>query len=219
MPRPADTTVRARLVDVAHDLLAAGEEVTLRKVAQQAETSTMAVYTHFDGMPGLLYCVRERAFERLAEELTRLHPTNDPVADLVASGGAYVLAAMADPALYRVMFDIHRDPRQPVGASITFAVLVAGVERAQAADRLDPRIDPIAAATRLWAMTHGVVSLVLAQALPEGSLDEHLPAMYTAQLVDWGDGPRKAPASVRRGWAPIGDRLSPQTRLHTQPPT
>jgi AcrR family transcriptional regulator len=210
MPRPADTTVRARLVAVAHDLLAAGEEVTLRKVAQRADTSTMAVYTHFDGMPGLLSCVRERAFERLGEELTRLRPTSDPVADLVSSGAAYVRAAVADPALYRVMFDIDRDPRQPVGASITFAVLVAGVERAQAADRLDARIDPIAAATRLWAMTHGVVSLALAHALPEGALDEHLPPMYAAQLVAWGDGPRKAPTSVRRGWTPIGDdRLSP----------
>jgi AcrR family transcriptional regulator len=200
MPRPADTTVRQRLIDVAADLLAAGEEVTLRRVATSAETSTMGVYTHFDGMPGLMYAVRERAFARLAEELVALRSTTDPVADLVASGRAYVLAAQADPALYRVMFDIGRDPRQPVTASMTFAVLVAGVERAQAADRLDPTVDPIAAATQLWAMTHGVVSLVLAEALPETALDEHLTPMYTAQLVAWGDGPRKATASVRRGW-------------------
>lgn len=200
MPRPADTTVRARLVDVAHDLLAAGEEVTLRKVAQQADTSTMAVYTHFDGMPGLLYCVRERAFERLADELARLRPTDDPVADLVASGAAYVIAARADPALYRVMFDIYRDPRQPASASITFAVLVAGVERAQRGRRIRPTVDPVDAATQLWAMTHGVVSLVLARALPPEAIDEHLPPMYAAQLVAWGDGPRRAPASVARGW-------------------
>jgi AcrR family transcriptional regulator len=160
----------------------------------------MGVYTHFDGMPGLLGAVRERAFERLADALARLPATADPVADLVASGEAYVRAAVADPALYRVMFDIDRDPRQPATASMTFAVLVAGVERACAAGRLDRRLDPIAAATRLWAMTHGVVSLVLARALPEGALGEHLPPMYAAQLVAWGDGPRRAPTSVRRGW-------------------
>ncbi len=204
MPRPADTTVRQRLIDVAIDLLAAGQEVTLRKVATAAETSTMGVYTHFDGMPGLMYAVRERAFTRLAEELVALRPTSDPVADLVASGSAYVLAALADPALYRVMFDIGRDPRQPASASMTFAVLVAGVERAQVGDRIDPADEPIPAATQLWAMTHGVVSLVLAQALPEAALDEHLPPMYTAQLVAWGDGPRRAPASVRRGWRSPG---------------
>lgn len=200
MPRPADTTIRQRLVDEATALLQIGEEVTLRKVANRADTSTMAVYTHFDGMPGLLYAVRERAFGRLAEELTALRPTADPIADLVASGRAYVVSAMADPGLYRVMFDIGRDPRQPVAASMTFAVLVAGVERAQARDRLDAKVDAVDAATRLWAMTHGVVTLVLAEALPEAALDEHLPPMYVAQLVAWGDGPRKAPTSVRRGW-------------------
>lgn len=192
--------MRDRLVVEACALLERGEEVTLRKVANAAETSTMGVYTHFDGMPGLMYAVRERAFARLAEELVVLRPTSDPVADLVSSGKAYVDAALGDPALYRVMFDIGRDPRQPVAASMTFAVLVAGVERVQVAGRIDREVEPIEAATRLWAMTHGVVSLVLAQALPTHALDHHLPPMYVAQLRAWGDGPRKAPASVARGW-------------------
>lgn len=204
MPRPADPAVRARLVDVAAELLAAGEEVTLRKVATAAGTSTMGIYTHFDGMPGLWFAVRERAFAALAEELLALAPTGDPVADLVASGSAYVGAALAEPALYRVMFDIRRESRQPPAASMTFAVLVGGVERAVVAGRLAGRTDALAAATRLWSMTHGVVSLVVARALPESALDEHLPPMYTAQLVAWGDGPRKAGASVRRGWRPPG---------------
>ncbi|HEX7135296.1 MAG TPA: TetR-like C-terminal domain-containing protein, partial [Iamia sp.] len=189
MPRPANPAVRERLIDVAADLLATGEEVTLRKVAAAARTSTMGVYTHFDGMPGLWYAVRERAFTALAEELRTVVPTTDPVADLVASGSAYVDSALAEPALYRVMFDIRREGRQPAAASMTFAVLVAGVERAMAEGRLEARTDALAAATRLWAMTHGVVTLVINGALPEAALDEHLPPMYAAQLVAWGDGP------------------------------
>lgn len=204
MPRPADPAVRERLVDVAADMLATGEEVTLRKVAARAHTSTMGVYTHFDGMPGLLYAVRERAFAYLAEELIALTPTADPVADLVTSGSLYVDAALAEPALYRAMFDVRGERRQPASAAMTFAVLVGGVERAMAQRRLGPSTDPVAAATQLWAMTHGVVTLVLSRALPEPALDEHLPPMYTAQLIAWGDGPRKAPASVRRGWRPRG---------------
>lgn len=200
MPRPADPATRERLVDAAAHLLAAAEEVTLRKVAAAAGTSTMGVYTHFDGMPGLVHAVRERAFGLLAERLAALEPTADPVADLVASGSAYVGAALAEPALYRVMFDIDARGRSPAAASMTFAVLVAGVERAVAEDRLVPRTDALAAATRLWAMTHGVLTLVLAGALPRAALDEHLPPMYVAQLVAWGDRPRRAPASVRRGW-------------------
>lgn len=205
MPRPADPAIRVRLVDEAVDLLAEGEEVTLRKVAAAAGVSTMSVYTHFDGMPGLLYAVRERAFEQLAEDLvTTAQPTADPITDLVASGQTYAIFAIDEPALYQAMFDIRREPRQPVAASITFAVLVTGVERARAEGRLSPKLDAIAAATRLWAMTHGVISLVLAGALPEAALDEHLPPMYVAQLIAWGDGPRKAPASVKRGWRRLG---------------
>lgn len=200
MPRAADPAVRDRLVAVAAGLLATGEEVTLRKVAAEAGTSTMAVYTHFDGMPGLWYAVREQAFGALAARLAAVARTSDPVADLVASGRAYVDTAVADPALYRAMFDIRREHRQPATAAMTFAVLVDGVERAVADGRLARRADPVAMATRLWAMTHGVVMLVLVEALPHEGLDEHLPPMITAQLVALGDGPRRAPASVRRGW-------------------
>jgi AcrR family transcriptional regulator len=201
MPRPVDPAIRERLIDEAVDLLGAGEEVTLRKVATRAGTSTMGVYTHFDGMPGLLLAVRERAFGDLAEQLlTHRRPTADPIADLVGCGQVYAFFALDEAALYLTMFDIRRDPRQPVAASMTFAVLVAAVERAQAEGRLTASLDGIAAATRLWAMTHGVVMLVLNGALPEAALDDHLPPMYAAQLVAWGDGPRKAPASVERGW-------------------
>ena len=203
MPRAADPAVRERLVAVAAELLATGEEVTLRKVAAEAGTSTMAVYTHFEGMPGLWYAVRERAFAALATRLAAVPSTADPVADLVASGAAYVRTALADPALYRAMFDIRREHRQPAAAAMTFAVLVGGVERAVAEGRLARRTEAVAAATRLWAMTHGVVALVLADALPPPALDEHLPPMSAAQLVAWGDGPRRAPASVRRGWGTV----------------
>lgn len=200
MPRPADSVVRRRLVDEATHLLARGEEVTLRKVAAAASTSTMGVYTHFDGMAGLLFAVRERAFQHLAQELLTVVASTDPVADLVAAGRIYADVALDEPGLYQVMFDINRERRQPEAAAMTFAVLVAAVERAQAAERLGAKVDAVAAATRLWAMAHGVISLVLAQALPQGSLDQHLPPMLTAQLEAWGDGPRKAAASVRRGW-------------------
>lgn len=200
MPRAADPAVRDRLVAVAAELLAGEGEVTLRKVAAAAGTSTMAVYTHFDGMPGLWFAVRERAFGLLADRLAALPATDDPVADLVASGRCYVDVGVAEPALYRTLFDVRRSAPQPRTAGMTFAVLVAGVERARAEGRLARGTEPMAAATRLWALTHGVVSLVLAQALPEPALDDHLPPMYVAQLRAWGDGPRKAATSVARGW-------------------
>ena len=108
MPRSPDPTVRARLVEVAADLLATGEDVSLRRVAAEAGTSTMAVYTYFDGMPGLWLAVREQAFAHLAEQLDSLAPTEDPVADLVALGRAFADTALARPSLYTAMFDVRR---------------------------------------------------------------------------------------------------------------
>ncbi|WCO66921.1 TetR/AcrR family transcriptional regulator [Iamia majanohamensis] len=201
MPRPPDPAVRQRLVDVAADLLATGDDVTLRRVAAEAGTSTMAVYTYFDGMPGLWRAVRDRAFTRLASRLEDVAATEDPVADLVALGRAFVDTALSRPALYTAMFDLRREAAQPASAAVTFAVLVAGVERAVAAGRLAGRTDPVAAATRLWGATHGFLALVLVGALPPSALDDHLPPTYAALLVAWGDGPRRAPRSVAAGWA------------------
>jgi hypothetical protein len=84
---------------------------------------------------------------------------------------------------------------------MTFAVLVEGIERCTAEGRLARRTDAGALATRLWALTHGVLVLVLDDALPPEAVDDHLPAMYEAQLVAAGDGPRRVGTSVRAGWS------------------
>ncbi len=183
------------------ETLAKGEELSLRQVALAAGTSTMAVYTHFGGMPGLWLAVRERAFDALAAGLRELKQTDDAVADLVAAGAAYADRALADRALFHVLFEVRRTDTQPASAAVTFAVLVGAVERAVAAGRLARRCDPIAVAIRLWAMTHGMLVLVCTEALPESALDDHLPPMYIAQLVALGDEPRRAARSTRAGWA------------------
>lgn len=183
------------------ELLSTGEELSLRQVASVAGTSTMAVYTHFGGMPGLWLDVRERAFDALAERLRELEKTDDPVADLIAAGAAYADRALDDRALFHAMFEVRRTETQPAVAAATFAVLVECIERAVDVGRLANRCDPIATAIRLWAMTHGVLMLVSTDALPASALDDHLPPMYIAQLVALGDGPRRATRSTRAGWA------------------
>lgn len=200
MPRAADPAIRERLVLVTADLLAQGDEVTLRRIADGAGTSTMAVYTHFGGMDGLWYAVREQGFGELTARLDAVVRTGDPVADLVAAGATYARFALAEPSLYLALFDIRRSSSQPAAAAISFAVLVTGVERAADEGRLSRRTDTVAAATRFWAMAHGVVTLVLNGALPPEAVDDHLPPMISALLVQLGDGPRTAPRSVARGW-------------------
>src|SRR5205809_5511935 len=103
--RPA-TELRTALLETAADLIAtAGPgSLTLRAVAEEVGTSTMAVYTHFGGMPELRRAVRSEGFASLAAHLARVPAGDDAVADLALLGGAYYDSAAGNPHLYRVMF-------------------------------------------------------------------------------------------------------------------
>src|SRR6201997_5233256 len=74
-----------------------------RRVAGAAGTSTMAVYTHFGGMRGLIAEVAEEGLRQFDAALT-VPQTDDPVADLFAVGAAYRRYAIERPHMYRLMF-------------------------------------------------------------------------------------------------------------------
>ncbi|MDD7921201.1 TetR/AcrR family transcriptional regulator [Actinomycetospora callitridis] len=200
MPRTPDPAVRVALIEQAAAMLVAREPVTLRALAGRVGTSTMAVYTHFDGMPGLWGAVRQEGFARLARGLAEVSPSDDPVRDLAALGAAYAANAVENPALYRAMFDAAADLPDPGAAGAGFALLVDAAQRAVDAGRFVDA-DPAAVATRFWASGHGVLLLVLSGVLPDDALDEHSPALATAVFTAAGDDPERCAASVRAGWA------------------
>jgi AcrR family transcriptional regulator len=200
VPRSADLAVRVNLIERAAELLAAREPVTLRGLAAAAGTSTMAVYTHFGGMPGLWAAVRAEGFTRLARRLSTRQHTDDPVTDLTVVGSVYVANALADPDLYLTMFDNRYELDDPRVAATGFEVLVEAAARARAEKRFAQGVDPAAAATRLWGMTHGMVMLVLTGALDRADLGRHLPPMWAAAYVGFGDRVRSARRSAEDGW-------------------
>jgi len=106
MARAADPTVRAALIETAAQILATEgpSRLTLRHLAEQVGTSTMAIYTHFGGMDQLRIEVCAEGFRRLAAHLAAVERTDDPVADLIALGAAYTTNARENPHLYRAMF-------------------------------------------------------------------------------------------------------------------
>ena len=210
MPRPVDPAQRLVLIEVAAARLGAAEPVTLRAVAEAAGTSTMAIYTHFGGMPGLWSAVREEGFRRLSARLARLRPTDDSVRDVTATGAAYIGHAMREPDLYRMMFDQRYALTDPQVADASFGVLVSAVERAGAAGRFAHSVPADRAATQLWALTHGVVSLVLSEALTVEAMVGLVPEMVVAACVGFGDRQAPASASVAAGWLTLAqaERLS-----------
>jgi AcrR family transcriptional regulator len=163
-PKTADPALRTALIEVAARLIAeeGSAGLSLRRLASEVGTSTMAIYTHFGSMDEVRGAVRREGFTRLAAHLTAVEETGDTVADLTMLGWAYYRNAVTNPNLYRAMFMEHPVAVSHVGVGIeTFIQLVSGVDRCIRAGRFDPA-DPVELATQVWAVEHGIVALHLA---------------------------------------------------------
>lgn len=166
---PEQPDVRRRLIELAADVL--GEEgpaaLSARRLARDAGTSTMALYTHFGGMPGLVQAVVEEGFRRLHARVAEIELTDDPIADLTAAASAYRANALANPHVYSVMFGsaslgqyrLH-DEELEVGLA-AFEQLIGLVERAMDAGAMR-RADPVPVAAQFWTALHGYVVLEIA---------------------------------------------------------
>lgn len=160
--------VRSRLLEAAAQLL--NEEgpaaLTARRLAAEAGTSTMAVYTHFGGMPALVRAVAAEGFAQLYARVDAVEDSDDPLEGLRRMAVAYREHARAHPHMYAVMFGsaslggyrLAKDERD-VGRP-AFEQLASAVERAMAAGALR-QDEPRAVAGQLWCALHGYVVLEL----------------------------------------------------------
>lgn len=170
MARSPDPAVRLALIEAAAELMADEglAALSLRRVAAAVGTSTMAVYTHFGSKEDLIHEVVREAFTRLHAELIAVARTDDPVADLVATGDAYRRNALTNAHLYRVMFSVNplalTNPAAsdvPPGIGLdAFGDMVSAITRCIDAGVLAG--EPRHLALQIWATAHGAVSLELA---------------------------------------------------------
>ncbi|MGH9891611.1 MAG: TetR/AcrR family transcriptional regulator, partial [bacterium] len=102
-PRTADKQVRLALIEAAARLLAqeGPDALTTRRLASDVGASTMALYTHFEGMDDLRRAVVLEWFTRLSEQLAKVPKTTDPVSDLAAVGWAYFFNAVENEHMFR----------------------------------------------------------------------------------------------------------------------
>lgn len=176
MPRPKihDDALRTRLLDDAGRLLSTEGPAALsvRRLANDAGTSTTAVYSLFGGKPALLRALYVEAFRRFGARLAAVAPTGDPADDLVALGLAYRDSALADPHLYGIMFSrpvagFEPDEGARAESAATMDPLLGAVRAGIAAGRL--RAVPAEhIALSLWGCVHGLVSLELGGCLLPG---------------------------------------------------
>ncbi|MGY1845149.1 TetR/AcrR family transcriptional regulator [Modestobacter sp. SYSU DS0875] len=212
MARPKDPAVRTLLIERAAAMLRAREPITLRSLVAGTGVSTMAVYTHFDGMDGLWQALRQEGFTRLGARFATVATTADPVRDLTALSVAYLDHALTHPDLYRVMFDASVDLEDLPAADATLEHLVQAARRGRDAGRFRADVVPLDLAIQSWSIGHGLVSLVATGPLPREILD-HGPFLLGALFTACGDNPDRAGASVAQGW----HRPAPDDEV-TRPP-
>jgi AcrR family transcriptional regulator len=187
-----------------------------RKVAGAAGTSTMAVYTHFGGMRGLIAEVAEEGLRQFDAALTVPH-TADPVADLFVTGAAYRRYAIKRPHMYRLMFGstsahgINAPAHNVVTLTVaeieqrypSFAHVVRGVHRCMLAGRItvgsaDDDFAVVTTAAQFWALIHGFVMLELAGYYGDdgSAVAPVLGSMTSNLLVALGDSPERVKHSL-----------------------
>ena len=161
-------------------LLAAGREIletrglgalSLRAVARAAGVSHMAPYRHFADKDALLAAIAARGFVELTEAMDRaVEGEDDPMRRLVAIGVAYVLFALENPALYRLMFgagigDVARFEELSQAGATAFArcrdALAAVQEEKGAGDSGQSDAALRNGAIALWSLVHGLASLAI----------------------------------------------------------
>jgi AcrR family transcriptional regulator len=83
--------------------------LSLRAVAREAGVSAAAPYHHFKDRAALLYAIAHQGNVALNESMKAAFESSQPGRDrIIAVGVAYVGFALANPALYRLMFETTR---------------------------------------------------------------------------------------------------------------
>ncbi len=205
--------LRTKLIHTTIKLLAeqGPAAVQARSVANEVGVSTMAVYSHFGGMPELLRAVADQGFRYLASAFEGTPKTDDPVTDVFRLALCYRDVARQNPHLYDLMFGlstrgayraIEYDPT-PLSRSESPAFQEAFGHVVRAATRLIEagRIrddDPNVIAVQLWGFVHGFITLELAGLLArfDDSVEQILFPMAINMLVGLGDTPERAVTSM-----------------------
>lgn len=179
--------VRDALLRAARALLdeRGPDALAVRDIAARAGVSPMGVYNRFGAKDGIVDALVEQGFTELTEAVT-VEPDADPFVYLAAGLTAYRAFALANPRMYRLMFDRpvagYVPSEQAMRAATgSFERLVSGVRLAMAAGVLEVG-DAREVAQRLWASVHGAVSLELRGTVFAENVDAHFAALLRTLL-------------------------------------
>ncbi|WP_052667660.1 TetR/AcrR family transcriptional regulator [Nitriliruptor alkaliphilus] len=174
-PRVYGESTRRELIDAAGALLAerGPAALSVRAVAEAVGATTSAIYALFGSKAELVRGMYVAGFAALDDHLAAVPVTDDPWRDVLELGLAYRASALAEPHLYRVMFDrpvveFVPDADDAALALGTLAHLERATARIEATLGLPRGLDLATATRALWARAHGLATLELAGGLGDG---------------------------------------------------
>lgn len=167
MNRAHDDTSRA-LLDAARRLLAehGPDALTVRRIAGEANMSTMNVYSRFGGKDGVIDELYAEGYRRPIAAIDAVPEADDIVGELLAVAATYRAFAIDNPTYYGIMFRSAVPGFTPSRESVEMALgglahLVGRIRRGQEHGHIAPDYEPQSVAALLWACCHGMVSFEL----------------------------------------------------------
>ncbi len=176
--------------------------LSTRRLATEVGTSTMAVYTYFGSMAGLVREIVYEGFARLARLFGLVQSTDDAVADMAMLGRAYRHNAVTNRHVFQVMFGgsslagfaLSEEDRQQ--GRYTLSGVIDCADRCIVSGRFRPD-DPALVAHQMWLAVHGTVTLELGGYLIDPyNADRCFEAQLVGLMIGAGDDPHQATASV-----------------------
>jgi AcrR family transcriptional regulator len=164
-PKEHDEATRERLLEAAEHLSGAQgwEALTVRGIAEEAGTSTRALYALFDSKQGLEQALHEVMFTRLRDLLQGRDRSDDPRQDLINLALAYRHWAIERPERYALAMHRfvgrRRRPRSPEGVAVSQAALQElrdAVQRCHDAGLMVAGRDPEEVVTLMRVNVHGL---------------------------------------------------------------
>jgi AcrR family transcriptional regulator len=203
-PRRLDPHTRVVLIDIAARLIseAGPDALSTRRLAAEAGTSTMAVYTYFGSMSALVREIVHEGFGRLERLFDLVESTDDAVADMALFGRAYRHNAVTNRHVFSVMFGgsslagfaLTEEDRQY--GRYTMSGVVDCADRCIVSGRFRPD-DPALVAHQMWLAVHGTVTLELGDYLVDPyDADRCFEAQLVGLMAGVGDDPHQAAVSV-----------------------
>jgi AcrR family transcriptional regulator len=143
------------------------EGFTLRGAARRAGVSHAAPAHHFKDTAAMLTALAIVAAERLTKSLEkhRASALGGARNRIVASGVGYIVFALENPALFKLLFGSERpdsdDPRLIEQAAQAFRLLTVDIAELRGSEAMDSEEGMLDTAA-IWSAMHGIASLLIA---------------------------------------------------------